>query len=79
MREWGQVIGKRYGNRIAVIEEAHSFEELYEFKAWRLHPLHEDREGQWAIWLNERVRLIVGRPDEDTVEIIEVQRQHYGH
>jgi len=43
----------------------------------RLHQLTGDRQGQWALDLTERWRLVVGVPAPDTVMIEEVS-QHYG-
>jgi proteic killer suppression protein len=54
-------------------------EDLFRMPPLRFHPLKGDREGQFALTLIDRFRLIVSFPDQDrkTVQVEEVSA-HYG-
>ena len=81
VKAYGQVIGRLYIQRINIIKSATDIEQLKSLPRIHCHPLKEDRKGDWAIKLADRVRLIFtlhGRKLE-IVRIKEVDKQHYGH
>ena len=79
LRRFGEQVAKRYIQRINIIQRAKSIHELRNLPGLRCHPLKADREGQWAVWLNDRYRLIFELTDEaqTTVRVLEVSK-HYG-
>ncbi len=77
IRQWGDQIGIRYVQRVRMVENADRWEDLQSFRALRIHPLRGSRRDQWAVNVTGRWRLIVTRPDQDTVRIEEVSA-HYG-
>lgn len=76
VRNWGSAAGSRYGRVVDALYNASDRHELSEFRSLRLHPLRGDRQGQWAIVLHDRWRVILTFR-EDVVRIEEVT-QHYG-
>lgn len=79
IRALGPEVAKRYVLRINTIKGARDIEELKRLPALRCHPLHGDREGQWAIHLTKFMRLIFTLTGEsaNVVRIEEVSK-HYG-
>ncbi|MSQ09405.1 MAG: hypothetical protein EXR52_00130 [Dehalococcoidia bacterium] len=75
IRLWGLGAGKRYGDLLETIEEAKEWTVLYTVRAMRLHPLHGNRAGQFAIALTGRWRLILSV--RDNVVIVEEVTRHY--
>lgn len=76
-REWGRAVALRYVGRIDDIYATPNFSELYEHRLWRLHRLHGEYAGKFAITLLGRYRLIVGQGSaEDHIVIYEVSN-HY--
>lgn len=59
VRRWGPQVGPRCIDRVRRILDAGGVDDLYELPALRFHPLHQDREGEYAIVLTGRWRLIV--------------------
>ena len=57
-REFGQQVGRRYIQRVTIIKNTRSIDDLRELPGLRCHPLKGDRQGQWAINLTGRYRLI---------------------
>jgi len=77
-RLWGQAVGRKYVARIVALQSARHFEEVRALAALRAHPLRGVREGQWALDLTARYRLIV-RPSSDGASVmIEEVSSHYG-
>ena len=77
-RLWGEAVAHKYILRTEVIYAAADFDVLRRIKALRLHPLDPPRDGQWAMDLTGRWRLIViPLTDEDEVTMWEVTN-HYG-
>ena len=75
-REWGEVVARKYVQRIDVLRAADTFEDLFELRALRVHPLKGDRKGLFAMTIHDRWRLIVVATGTK-VEILEVTN-HYG-
>lgn len=76
-RAWGQVVGRRYIDRINVIRQARSLRDLAAIRSLRLHQLKGERAGQFAIRLTGRWRLVFRLADGDVVMVEEVSA-HYG-
>ena len=73
---WGQEVGRRYVQRVALLLDAERFDDLFAATSLHLHPLLGDRRGEYSMTLQGRWRLIV-TVDEDTITIEEVTN-HYG-
>jgi proteic killer suppression protein len=77
-RSWGPAVARRYIERINLLYATDTFRELYNYRALRLHPLHGEYAGRFAINLTGRYRLIIGQVyTEDHLVIYEVNN-HYG-
>jgi plasmid maintenance system killer protein len=76
VRRWGPAAGTRFGRVIDALYSAADRLELGAIRSLRLHPLHGPRQGQWALVLHDRWRVVVTF-EEDTVRVEEVA-QHYG-
>ena len=76
-REWGPVVAARYIDRISQIKSINSFRELYGYRAFRLHPLHGEYAGRFAISLIGRYRLIIGRGASDNSIVVYEVTIHY--
>ena len=75
-RLFGVPVGRKYIQRLAVMRAADKFTQLYGHRALRLHPLHGDRSGQYAMTLTGNYRLVVERVSEDAIRILEVEDYH---
>ncbi|MBI2165472.1 MAG: type II toxin-antitoxin system RelE/ParE family toxin [Chloroflexi bacterium] len=73
---FGVPIGRKYIQRVAVLQAVEKFAHLYGHRALRLHPLRGDRTGQYAITLTGNYRLIIERTSEETVRILSVEDYH---
>jgi len=77
-RAFGPDIGRRYIGRINLIKAASDLDTLKNLPGLRCHPLHGDREGQWAATLSGRSRLIFTFSDSAmTIVRIEEVSKHY--
>ena len=70
--QWGRSIS----GRVALIQLADTWHDLFELRTLGLHPLHGDRAGQFAIRLTGAVRLIVER-GATTAQIVVVDVEDY--
>ena len=78
IREFGPEVGRRYIQRINIIKSARNVEALKQQRPLRCHPLKGKREGQWAIDLTDRYRLIFSLlGDELEIAQIEEVSNHY--
>lgn len=78
IRLWGEPGARKYITRIVELINARDFDDIKKLAALRTHPLRGKREGQWAIDMTDRWRLIVERSAVgNEVTILEVSR-HYG-
>ena len=76
-RAWGTQVARRYIQRIEQIEAMPNFHRLFSIQSLRLHPLKGNRQGQYALTLIGRYRLIIEQDDAtDTVLVSEVSN-HY--
>ena len=77
-RLWGTAVARTYILRMEVIYAAADFDTVCRIKALRAHPLDAPRDGQWALDLTGRWRLIViPSADEEEMTAWEVTN-HYG-
>ena len=77
IRAWGAEVGWRYVRRIETLHAMRDFSEAFRQPSWRTHPLKGGREGQHAIDLTGRWRLIVTRGATDTEVTVEEVSNHY--
>ncbi len=77
IREWGPQAGRRYIGRIELLYAAQTVDDLYSIQMLHLHPLTENREGEWAITLHGKWRLILDDVTDHSVRVKEVN-VHYG-
>ncbi len=76
-REWGAAVARRYINRVDRIRSIDSFRNLYADRPMRIHALHGQQAGKFAITLIGRYRLIVTRGDSPDQLIIYEVTSHY--
>lgn len=77
-RLWGDAVARKYVTRVVTLQSARDFMEVRRLVSLRVHPLRGEREGQWAVDLTARYRLIV-RPSRDGEEVmVEEVSSHYG-
>lgn len=43
--------------KLLMLSQANTIEEMKFSPSNRLHPLHKNREGQYAVWINKKYRL----------------------
>lgn len=78
IRKWGAVVAQKYIGRTDALFAAENFEVIKQLRSLRAHPLERRYEGQWALDLTGRWRLIV-TPSEDGKSVtIEEVTNHYG-
>lgn len=77
VRRWGPQVGRRYVQRLAVIDAAPTFNSLYAIRSFRLHKLTGPRTETYAIDLQGRWRLIISLTNAGDVMVEEVTN-HYG-
>lgn len=76
-RAWGPRVGRRYVERVQLLQEAPSLDELFAVRTLGFHPLRGDRRGQFALRLTGRMRLIVEPgPEDGSVTVVEVVDYH---
>jgi proteic killer suppression protein len=77
-RKYGEAVARKYVQRVTLIKQARSLEEIMAIHGLRCHPLKGNRKGQYAISLDYRYRLIftVSRGELEVVWIEEVSK-HY--
>jgi proteic killer suppression protein len=78
-RQWGAAVARRYIQRLDTLYAASTIEDLYRIPPLRFHLLKGNRQGQYAVALTDRVRLIVS-PVGETGGILRVEEvnTHYG-
>ncbi len=71
-------VARKYIQRINIIQQTSTFEELKNLPALRCHGLKGDRSGQWAINLSGYYRLIFTLKG-DQLEIVQIEQvsKHY--
>lgn len=80
IREFGPEVGRRFILRVNIIKSADDLEALKKQRPLRCHELKGDRQGQWAINLTDRYRLIFSLQG-DNLEIVQIEEvsKHYDH
>jgi plasmid maintenance system killer protein len=58
-RAWGPDVGRRHVQRVTALVAADRVADLYQIRAFDLHPLTGERRGQLALRLTGEVRLIL--------------------
>jgi len=71
-------VGQKYIQRITVLMAAEKFADLFQIRALRLHDLEGDREGQYALSVHERWRLILTFDKAQETLFVEEVSKHYG-
>ena len=78
-RRWGATLARRYVQRINALYAAETVEDLYRIPPLRFHGLKGDRQGQYALSLTDRVRLLVSVAGEaKRIVSVEEVSKHYG-
>ena len=77
VQKWGTAVGRKYVTRINQLFAAKDFQETYNIRPLRLHPLKGVREGELSINLTGRWRLIVTKGETEEHVIIQNVSNHY--
>ncbi len=77
IRQWGPDVGRKYITRINALQAVRNFQEVYNIRAMRLHPLKGSKRGELSIYLTGRWRLIVTKGDTEESVTIEEVSNHY--
>ncbi len=72
IRAWGPDVGRRYIQRVEALFGADRIQDLYQVRAFDLHPLTGDRDGQYAMRLTGQMRLILTIDGDRHVTVEEV-------
>ena len=77
-RAWGDVVGKKYIQRIGILQVSANLDVLCSLPGLKCHPLKGERKGQYAISLTGFWRLIITfRDDRFEVVCVEEVSKHY--
>ena len=77
-RTWGDVVGRKYIQRINVIKAARGMDELFLIGELKCHPLKGNRKGQYAMSLTGFWRLIFTLHGERLeIAFVEEVSKHY--
>lgn len=77
-KEYGDQIGRKYIERINIIKSAKDINDMIAMRTLRCHPLKGNREGEWAVKLSGRYRLIFTLEGENLqIARIEEVSKHY--
>jgi len=78
IRGFGDIVGRKYVQRINIIKTASSLDDLSKLPGLRCHPLKGDRSGQYAVNLTGFHRLIFTvEGDCLNIAMIEEVSKHY--
>lgn len=77
IRQWGPDVGRKYITRINALYAVRNFQEVYNIRAMRLHPLKGSKRGELSIYLTGRWRLIVTKGHTEESVTIEEVSNHY--
>ncbi len=77
-RAYGVQVARKYIQRVNIIKQTHTIEELQGLPGLRCHPLKGNRQGQWSVILKGFWRLIFTIRD-DTLKVVRVEEvsKHY--
>ena len=76
-RQWGADVGRKYIIRINELYAVKDFQNAYNIRSMRLHPLKGSKSGELSIYLTGRWRLIVIKGDTEEHVIIKDVSNHY--
>lgn len=77
-RKYPPEVGQRYVQRVNALYDAVDWSAIERIQSFHAHRLTGDREGQWALTLTGRWRLIVTVSDDGGTVTIEEVSNHYG-
>lgn len=77
-KKYGSNMAEKIHQRIDQIKAAESVEQMIQFKIGRCHPLHQNREGQYAVDLVHPQRLVFEKEGNEIqiANIIEIIDYH---
>lgn len=79
LRTWGPEVGKKYIQRIDLLQEATDMAEVRKLPGLDCHPLKGGRKGKFGITLHGRWRLIFSlQGKEARIICVEEVSKHYG-
>lgn len=70
-KKHGELMAEKIDQRIGEIRAADSVEQMVQFKIGGCHLLHQDRKGQYAVYLVHPFRLIFEQKD-NTIQIVTI-------
>lgn len=77
-RKWGNVVARKYVERINIIKSVRDFEELQLLPGLGVHKLIGDRKGSWSMKLTGQHRLIFSIQQEQfEIVLVEEVSKHY--
>lgn len=79
---WGKAVAQKYIQAVDLLKAADHPSDLRQFRSLNYHPLTADRQGQHALYLGKRERLIFSvreAGDEMIARIEKVSTTHYDH
>jgi proteic killer suppression protein len=76
IKQFGEARGKKFAMAVKWIRQAKSMADLYKIPSLKFHPLHGDRDGEFAIALTGNWRLVVTFPADEICRIREVEDYH---
>ena len=76
-RQWGADVGRKYITRINELYAVKDFQEGYDIRSLRLHPLKGSKRGELSIYLTDKWRLIVTKGDTEERVIVKEVSNHY--
>lgn len=78
-RAWGPEVGRKYIQRIDILQETSDMAEVRKLPGLACHPLKGGRKGQFGITLHGRWRLIFSlQGDKARIIRVEEVSKHYG-
>lgn len=78
VRAYGPVVGRRFVQRVQILRNVSDFSRLRTIAALRLHALHGDRDGQYALSLTGFTRLVITYDEEEQIVWVDEVSKHYG-
>jgi proteic killer suppression protein len=76
-KAYGDVVGRKYIQRIQLLQAARSLDEVMSLQGLRCHPLKGDLAGMYAVDLTGFNRLLFSIAEGDVVTVEKVSK-HYG-
>ncbi len=77
IRQWGADVARKYITRINELYAVRDFQEAYNLRSMRLHPLKGSKRGELSIYLTGKWRLIVTKGDTEGDVIVKEVSNHY--